>query len=105
MRETEVKSGNSGCTGTPVPVLRMLRINVENKYGIDPLIQPSLCTGTQKKARSGEWYYVLFLSLLGLYADAVVYGFQYPARAAYNFFLPMANWFRDPSLYPGDPIR
>ena len=54
--------------------------------GIDPLIQPSLCTGTQKKARSGEWYYVLFLSLLGLYANAVVYGFQYPAGADYNFF-------------------
>jgi hypothetical protein len=73
--------------------------------GIDPLIQPTLCSGTQKKRQSGEWYYVLFLSLLGLYANAVVYGFQYPAGADYNFFLPMANWFRDPSLYPADPIR
>jgi hypothetical protein len=73
---------------------------------IDPLIQPTPCgNGTQKKGRSGERYYILSLSVLGLYTNAAVYGFQYPAGADYNFFLPMTNWLRDPSLYPGDPIR
>jgi hypothetical protein len=52
-----------------------------------------------------DWYYVLGLALLGIYLNGAVYGFQYPAGADYNFFLPLANWLRDRSLYPGDPIR
>jgi hypothetical protein len=60
---------------------------------------------TQEKRRPIEWWYVTSLTLFGLYVNAAVYGFQYPAGADYNLFLPMANWLRDPSLYPGDPIR
>ncbi len=71
----------------------------------DPLNRLTTGDGTQKKRRSGDGYYILFLAVLGLYANAAVYGFQYPAGADYNLFLPMANWLRDPSLYPGDAIR
>ena len=52
-----------------------------------------------------NWYYPLSLCLLGAYANLIAYGFQYPAGGTYNFVLPMANWLRNPSLYPGDPIR
>ncbi|MGH9679899.1 MAG: hypothetical protein ACRD4Y_08095, partial [Candidatus Acidiferrales bacterium] len=37
--------------------------------------------------------------------NVAAYGFQFPAGADYDFFLPMANWLRDSSLYPGDPLR
>jgi hypothetical protein len=77
------------------------KINMRN----DPRNQLTGGDGTQKKRRSGDGYYILFLAVLGLYANAAVYGFQYPAGADYNLFLPMANWLRDPSLYPGDAIR
>lgn len=73
--------------------------------GIDPLIQPSSSNEFQNKSPSAGWCYVLFLSLLGCYVNAAVYGFQYPAGADYNFYLPLANWLRDPSLYPGDALR
>ena len=52
-----------------------------------------------------NWYYPLSLCFLGAYANLVAYGFRYPAAGDYNFVLPMANWLRNPSLYPGDPIR
>jgi hypothetical protein len=71
----------------------------------DPQIQPTLCNGTQEKRRSGEWYYILLLSLLGAWANVVVYGFEYPAGPDYSLLLPLTNWLRDPSLYPGDAIR
>ena len=73
--------------------------------GIDPLIQPSTGNEFQNISPSAGWYYLLFLSLLGSYVNAAVYGFQYPAGADYNFYLPLANWLRDPSLYPGDALR
>ncbi len=52
-----------------------------------------------------DWYYVLGLALIGAYVNGAAYGFQYPGGADYNFFLPFADWLRDRSLYPGDPIR
>jgi hypothetical protein len=71
----------------------------------DPLIQPTARIETQKNSRSGEWCYIFFLSLLGAYANVAVYGFEYPAGPDYSLFLPLTNWLRDPSLYPGDAIR
>jgi hypothetical protein len=73
--------------------------------GIDPLNQPVLCDKSSTKAASTRRYYVLSLSFLGCYLNAATYGFQYPAGADYNFFLPLANWLRDPSLYPNDALR
>jgi hypothetical protein len=75
------------------------------QMGTDPHIQPTTFKETHKKERSGEWTYLLSLTVFGAYANVAAYGFQYPAGADYNFFLPMANWFRDPSLYPGDAMR
>src|SRR5664280_2829100 len=66
----------------------------------------SSTTQVNVAARPGQnWYYPLSLCLLGAYANLVAYGFEYPAGSDYNFLLPMANWLRNPSLYPGDPIR
>ncbi len=72
---------------------------------MDPLAQPAHDNHAQIKEPSRNWFYILSLSILGCYLNAAVYGFQYPAGADYNFFLPLANWLRDPSLYPGDALR
>ncbi len=56
-------------------------------------------------SKPGNWYYPLFLCLLGAYSNLVTYGYSYPAGPDLNFDLPMARWLMNPSLYPTDPIR
>ena len=66
-------------------------------------MHPSL---RESRPRLASWGRALFLCLLGAYLNAAAYGFyHYPKGADYDFLLPLANWLRDSSLYPGDPIR
>jgi len=49
--------------------------------------------------------YVPFLCVLGAYLNSSAYGFEYPNGPDYNLLLPLTNWLRNPTLYPGDPMR
>ena len=58
-----------------------------------------------RKPRAGRAWRVLLFAALGAYLNAAAYGFQFPAAPDYSLFLPLANWTRDRSLYPGDALR
>ncbi|MGH9712635.1 MAG: DUF6798 domain-containing protein [Candidatus Acidiferrales bacterium] len=49
-------------------------------------------------------WHIHFLAVMGAYANCVAYGFSY-GGGNQVFELPLANWLRDPSLYPHDAIR
>jgi hypothetical protein len=46
---------------------------------------------------------VMLLGVLGAYVNIVVFGFEFAADNQ-KFELPLVNWLKNPSLYPGDPI-
>lgn len=48
---------------------------------------------------------VVWLTLLGAYLNAAAYGFKFSPTYDYDVLLPLMNWLRDPSLYPGDALR
>src|SRR3990172_160815 len=56
---------------------------------------------TQLRAKSP----IVWLMLLGAYLNAAAYGFKFSSTYDYDVLLPLMNWLRDPSLYPGDALR
>lgn len=67
---------------------------------------PQLRTSaTERVALRYPAWLVFLLALFGTYANVAAYGFEYPAGTDYSFLLPLANWLRNPALYPSDPIR
>ena len=55
---------------------------------------------TERRARIRN---TTLIGLLGAYCNIVAYGFAY-GRYNHEFELALANWLRNPSLYPHDPI-
>ena len=60
--------------------------------------------GRPRAAGVGGCKGLIFASLLGAALNILAYGFDY-GHENHPFELPMLNWLRDPSLYPGDAIR
>src|ERR671922_2460529 len=47
--------------------------------------------------------HLVLLALLGLYVNIIAFGFKHDLELL-PFQFALINWFRDPSLYAGDPI-
>lgn len=68
-------------------------------------VTPVMPAQEVRKCRAGDVWCVAWLAVLGAYVNGATYGFQFPAAPDYSLFLPLANWTRDHSLYPGDAMR
>lgn len=64
-----------------------------------------MLTDSNSSAKHGQsLFQEILLALLATYLHLVAFPFYYGV-GQHEFQLPMVAWFRDPSLFPGDPMR